>query len=941
MRKINFLVGVLLFVIFSQNGLKAQKIDMNAPLPFDTSVSTGVLPNGLTYYVKHNSEPKNRAEMWMIVNAGSVLEDDDQQGLAHFCEHMAFNGTKNYPKHKLIEFLESIGMKFGADLNAYTSFDETVYTIEVPTDSAKFIDGGLLILYDWAHNVSYETEEVENERGVIHEEWRLGRGAQERMMRKTFPVLLAGSKYAKRNPIGKTEVFDKCPPDNLRRFYKDWYRPDLEAIVVVGDFDQKEMVKKIKELFSKIPARDVAKERKRIYPEIPNHVDPKVVIATDKEAPNSIIQIVYKHSLELFKTYGDYKKSLIEDLAQMMLNQRLREIAMKPKAPFAYGFAFYTHFLGKGNAFMSYAIAKNDKIAEGVKLLLEENERAKRFGYNQSELDLQKKSLLKSVEDAYKERNKRNSKSIANEFHANFSVEKAPVPGIEVEYEITKKMVPTITLDDVNKVIKKWITRENMVVVLQAPEKEDIKLPTEDEVKKIIADVEKEDLKPYEDQALNKPLIAEIPTAGKIKEKTKDKITGTETWVLENGVKIIFKPTDFKDDEIQMQAYSWGGISLYPVKDAFSARNAASILSQSGLGDFTNVELSKYLSDKTAYVTPFISTYTEGFNGSSSVDDFETMLQMVYLYFTKPRYDKEAFDTYIERTKSLIGNKSQDPQSVWGDTVSFVMKNYSPYHMPMNLDNLNKIDYKRVHAIFRERFEDPGSFTFCFVGNVNSKKLKKTILTYLGGLPANDNGEKYKALNDYIPTKRINKIVYKGTDNKSMAYVIYPGAYEPSLKNELLLQATADVLTDRLLKQIREKDANTYSISASPRESYLPKNQYFVGVWFSSAPNKVDTIISSINAIIKDLKTNGITDADLQKTIEKAKRSHEMNMRKNRYWMKELMTTDRFHFKPEFVTDFDKEIKGLTKASIQEAFKKYYDVDNFISVILKPVQEKK
>jgi len=923
------ILAMLLQPVWAQNNFK-----MTDPLPVDPNVITGKLDNGITYYVRHNSEPKNRAELALVVNAGSVLENDDQRGLAHMCEHMAFNGTKNFPKHALIEYLESIGMKFGADVNAYTSFDETVYTIEVPLDTTAYLDKGLQVLDDWACNVSYEGVEIDNERGVIHEEWRLGRGAQDRLTRATFPTILYNSKYAKRIPIGDTAIFDHCSYDKLRNFYKDWYRPDLEAVIVVGDFDAQKVANKVKEMLAKIPKR--TKEKPRVYPEIPDHQQTLVKVATDKEAPSSVVEIFYKHDMKTIKTYADYKASIAEQLFTGMLNQRLSEITMKPDAPFAYGMSVYTHFLGKKDAYISFAMAKNDKIKETVKTLLEENERIKQHGFTDTEFQREKKAYMKNIEKTYNERNKLNSKQFVNEYHQNFGVTHQPIPGIKTEYNLTQKFLPEITLDEVNKLINEWITDKNMVIIVQAPEKKDVVLPTEAGIKKLVVTVKNEKLEGYKDNTLNKPLIADKITPGKVEKKTKDKTLGTTTWTLSNGIKVVLKPTDFKDDEIRMKAYSWGGYSLYPLKDNFSARYCTDVINESGLGDYNNVDLKKYLADKTANVSTYISTNTEGLSGTSSVKDFETMLQLTYLYFTHPRYDKEAYDAYIARMKSMLENQSADPQSVWRDSIGAAMNESSPYKRVLSIDNLEKIDYKRLNSIFRERFEDPASFTFFFDGNIDEKTAKPLIEKYLGGLPADKKTEKYKDLGIRFPKTIVDKPVVKGTEDKSLVYMIFPGTFTDNLENRIFIQAVSNILTDKLLDEIREKEAITYSISANPMYKDFPVQEYGIGIFYSAAPSNVPKVKNQILEIIKKFQTDGITDDDLNKTIEKAKRKHEVEMRKNKYWLNQLVWLDQMQTKPEFVNDFDKVIKKMNKTTIQEAFKKYYHTDNYVNVWLKP-----
>ncbi len=918
----------LFFTGFSQN------FNPNDALPLDKAVHYGKLDNGLTYYVRHNDKPENRAYLQLVVNAGSVLEDENQRGLAHMCEHMAFNGTKNFPKHKLIEFLESLGMRFGADLNAYTGFDETVYMIEIPLDSTGFLIKGLQVIYDWASNVSYETDEINAERGVIREEWRLGRGAQDRLTRKTFPAILYNSLYSRRLPIGDTTVFMHCPPDNLRNFYKDWYRPDLQAVIVVGDFDADKVTEQVKNLFGKIPAR--TEERERIYPEIPDHEKTIVKVATDKEAPYTILSMYIKNKFSTVNTYADLKEDIIDELATGMLNMRFSELSKKPDSPFAFVGVGYGQFIGKKSAFNFFSLAKNDKILDAVKVGTEEIQRAKKYGYTQSELERQKKVLLSDVKKQFKDKEKMSSDKWAKILHENFGLSKSPAFSFDLKYKLYRTYLPEITPEDVNKAIKDMVIDKNTVITLTAPDK--IEVPSENEILDMYNIAKKSDIKAYVEEKVSDKLILKEPVSGKVISEQKDDVTGTITWILNNGIKVVLKPTDFKDNEILMKAYSYGGYSLYP-NDILNAKNCASITDNSGVGDFNNIQLSKFISDKQVSCSPFVNLATEGFNGSSTIDDFSIMMQLIYLYFTQARFDEDAFQAYIQQQKAILANSANNPQSVWRDSLISNIYNHSPFMKSMTLADLSEIDNKKAEKIYKERFSDPGSFTFVFVGNINTDKMKPVIEKYLGSLSAADKKEKIQHPDLLIPKVTKNVYVRKGSDPKSLVYTIFSGRTKQNLKNQIYLKALSLVLTDSLLDQIREKNQWTYSISARTNFQSLINNQYTIGIFFSSAPENVSKVNKRIMRIAKNFSSVEIPDEEMQKTIEKLKREYETNIKTNKYWLNQLLFMYESGGKPDFVTSYTDIANSLNKKILKKQAEKLLH-DYYLSVILVPESEK-
>lgn len=911
------------------------KYNLNDLLPTDPKVSKGVLSNGMTYYVRANSTPKNRADLYLVVRAGSVEEDDNQQGLAHFAEHLAFNGTKNFPKHELVNYLESIGMEFGPEINAYTSFDETVYMIKVPLDSAKFMNKGLQVLYDWASQITDSDDEIEKERGVIHEEWRGGRDADERMMQKWLPVFLHNSKYADRLPIGKMEIVDHFKPELLRKFRADWYRPDLQAVIVVGDFDQASMVKQVKETFSQIPA--AKKPRKKQTYDVPNHKETLAAVATDKEAQYAVAQIFYKHPLKKSKTLGDYRQGLVEGLYNAMINDRLAELTQKENPPFLMANSGYGALFGPKSVYSSVAVCQNGKIEEGIKTVLLENQRVLKFGFTQTELDRQKAAMLTSVETSYNEREKQKSNSYAEEYKRNFLTTEEPFPGIENEYNYYKAFLPGIKLEEVNALAAQWITKENRVVILTAPEIEGLKVPTEADLKAYLENAEKTPVEPYADQVSDKPLIPSEPKAGSITSVAKVDQVDAEVWTLSNGAQVVVKSTDFKDDEVLFSAYSLGGSSLYPQKDDVSADVASSVLSLSGLGEFDKISLDKLLAGKAVSLSPYISDLREGFSGGSSVKDVETLLQLVYMYFTNQRTDQAAFNSFLTRTKGILENKKSSPEAAFQDTLQVVSANYNIRRKPMTAEMLNEADLSRIAQINQDRFSDASDFKFFFVGKIDKVVLKTLVEKYLASIPSSHKNENWKDLGITEPSGVVEKTVKKGQDAKSMQYIAFHGDYDFNRKNNILINAVCKILTTRLLEVIREDKSSVYYIDASPSVEKFPVSKYDISISYGADPAKLAELKEAVFAQIKDIATQGPLESDLQKAKEKLLRERETNVRENRYWLGILSNT-WYNSNGDFsgFNDYDSIVNSFTIHDIKAATQKWCNFSNYYGVALKP-----
>ncbi len=908
--------------------------DLRTPLPIDPKIRTGVLPNGLKYYVRYNSKPEKRAELRLAVNAGSTAENDDQRGLAHLTKHMAFNGTKNFKKSELVDYLESIGTKFGPDLNAYTSFDETVYMIQLPTDTEAILTKGFQILDDWAHNLTHDSIEIDKERGVVVEEWRLGQGADERMRRKYWPVLFKDSRYAERLPIGKKEIIEGCSQATLKQFYYDWYRPDLMSIVAVGDFDVDKIEKLIKEKFAAIPSKLNA--RPIISWNVPDTKELMVATATDKEARYASVQLIYKHPKEVETTLGDYRRDIVEGLYTGMLGSRMAELRRLPDPPFMAGFSSYGRMVRTIDAYTSQAICKEDGIERALTALVTENERVRRFGFTQTELDRQKAEVMRSMEKAFNERDKTESKSLTSECVRNF-LNNEPIPGIEVEYNLYKRYVSGITLEEINRLSHVWITEgTNAVAIITAPDKPTLKMPTEDRIREIVQGMRSLDVKPYEDKVLNKPLLEKKPVAGKVTETKEVKEYGITEWKLSNGARVILKPTDFKNDEILFAASAFGGTSLYPDKDYLSAAYSSTIIDESGLGEFDANALEKLLAGKIANVSPGISELQQGLNGSCTPQDMETMLQMAYQYFNAPRKDESTFKSIVEKQKGFLQNKNSDPNSIFRDTVAYAMSQYNYRYRPMTVDMLKEINLDRAFEIYKDRFSDASGFTFFFVGNFKPEEIKPMVETYIGGLPAPKKNESWKDLGVSAPKGLVTKTAKKGIEPKSAVSLKFNMPFEFNRNNRNDVNVLMKLANIKLRESLREEKSGVYGVSCSANPKHYPRQGLEVNVSFGCAPKNVDSLIIAVLTVIDSIKIKGADAKNLLKVKELSIRERETGLKENQFWLGVLSAN---YMNGENILDlltYNDYINNLKGDDFKRFANQYLKTDNYAKFVLMP-----
>lgn len=906
-------------------------------LPFDTQVKTGKLANGLTYYIRKNTRPEKKVELRLVVNAGSILEDDDQQGLAHFTEHMAFNGTANFKKNELVSYLQSIGVEFGADLNAYTSFDETVYILPIPTEKKETVEKGFQILSDWASTVSFENAEIDKERGVVLEESRIGKGADDRMFRKVYPKMFEGSKYAERLPIGKDDILRNFKYDVIKRFYRDWYRPSLMSVVVVGDLDVAEAESLIKKNFEKL--KNPAKERPRTYSEVPARKANEGIVVTDPEATNHVVEVHYSYKKEKKHiTLGDYREFLVRRLFTSMLSQRMQELTQKAEPPFVFGGTFIGGYARGYEEFQSLAYLGKGGIEPALTALIMENERARKFGFTEPELERTKKMMMKSIERSYNERDKTESANLVQEYINHFLTQE-PVPGIENEYRYHQEFLGGISLADVNAYATATIPADTdaKLIVLTGPEKADFVLPSKEELLVIANRAAQAEITPYEEKAIASTLIEKTPTPGKIVGEKENKELGTTEVTLGNGVTVILKPTEFKNDQVVMNATRFGGQYLYDAKDRFNAEFASTVVGQMGIGKFSPTDLRKVLAGKNATVSPRIGTISETMSGSCSATDVETLLQLVYLYFTEPRQDPDLFKSYISKQQALYQNMMSDPQFTYQDSVVRTLYKNHPWAPKLpKPENFSQINMERALQIYKERFGNANGFTFTLVGKFDLASVRPLIATYLGSLPSTLQASTFKDAGLRPVRGVIKKEVRKGTEPKSFIRMFWNGEAAYSPEEQLKLQALIEVLNIKVIESLREEMSSIYGGGLYGNLEKNPYNRYSIGVSLPCGPENVDQLISATLAEIEKMKKDGPKEEDLSKVKETWRQQYDVNIKDNAFWSRQLIESVEMGNTAKNVLSYPQRIAALTTKDLKDTANKYFDMKNFVQIVLYP-----
>jgi len=929
---------LMLIVLVASNFALEAKYDLNAHIPLSPKITTGKLDNGLTYFIMENSKPENRAEIQIIVRAGSVHEDDHQAGLAHFLEHMAFNGTKNFPKDSLIKFLESTGVRFGADLNAGTSFEYTHYMLTIPLDKPNMLEGGMQVLEDWAMWISFDSLEIEKERGVILEEKRVRTNFQSRLMDIFLPVIFKGSKLAERMPIGKEEIISTAPRQAFVDFYEDWYRPDIAAVIVVGDLKTNDALALIKKHFNHWKFKGKGTPKPNTVPPIPDNKEPLISIAYDKELPYANAVLYIKHKGRDERTYGAYRETLKEQLFGMMLNMRLQELTREAAPPFLYAGAGVSDFLGGIRIFNFVAVPNAGDFANGFERGLAEVFRADQHGFTPTELARAKETVLAQYERNYNERDKTESSSLARELAGYFREDEA-VPGIEVEFELAKHFLAEIQIAEVNKMVADLITPENVVFTIALPEGGADK-PTEADILAIFKKAENAKYEAYVDDLGDGQLMKTLPKKGKITSTKKLPNFDITEMKLSNGARVLLKPTDFKNDQILFSCWADGGTSLYSDQDYFIANSADAITVEGGLGEFKATLLTKLLQSKMVRLSPYISDYSQGMQGSSTPKDKEIFFQLLNMRFTQPRKDAEAFQSYITKTAELLRTRDRDPENAFRDTIGAVLGGYSPRSFPMTEDHLEKFELDKAFKIYQERFADAANFTFLFVGAFTIDEMRPLIEQYIASLPATNKKEKAKDLGIKAPSGQVAKVVNAGIEPKATVRLIIDVDKVTYNSDEILkMNVMNEIMNIRLREEVREEKGGTYGIGGRTTMNYFPRQFVRTQIYWGTNPGFVEELIDEVKKVFDEMQKE-ISAENLNKAKEIMKNEFQTRSKENNYWLGVIQQFDYTNRDLAFLKDYANRIDKITTADVVASAKKYLDYKtNFIRIVLLPEED--
>jgi len=904
-------------------------------VPMDPKVKIGKLPNGMTYYIRQNLKPDNRAELRLAVNAGSMEEDDDQLGLAHLIEHMAFNGSTHFSKNDLVDYLERVGARFGPDLNAYTNFDETVYIIQVRTDQQDQFDKGLLILKDWATGITFDSTEIEKERGVVVSEWRSGLSPDQRMQDKYFPFLYFNSRYAKRLTIGKPEIINTAPRAVITRFYNDWYRPELMSIFVVGTVDPVAVEKQLQSMFTDVKAKTVA--RKKAPHTVPDHTQTFVQVVTDPEATNASIDIIYKHRFNQVKTLLDYRARVEQNLYNRMLGRRLNDMTKTSNPPFVFAGTGYGQDVGDLATYSSSATADSKDIKRAFQALLDENQRVLQHGFTASELDREKANLMRQAEQAVAEEDKQESNRVVGRLVGNF-LDGNPIPNAAQTMDMYKSMLPTISVDEVSQLAKSWITNQSRVIIVTGPEKDKAILPDSVELVALLNASAEKMMDAYVDIDLSAPLLSGKFLPQPVLNESHDAALDVYHWEFANGVTVTAKPTEFKNDEILMTAYSLGGSSLYSDALFPSARSASNVIGTSGVGTYNAAALEKKLTGIRASASPFIFERYEGINGSSAVKDKETMMQLIYSYLVKYREDTVALSSFIKREKSTLANLLSNPQVWFSNKVNLVTSSYNSRRGIPTMESYDHINMQDITKIYHDRFGDLSDMDFYFVGNFNPDTLKLLTSRYLGALPGAGRKETWKDIGDRFPSGRIDSTFYRGEAPKSLVQYIFHGPDRYNPDTAYLLQSLIDVARIKLREELREEEGGVYGVAIGGGQSKFPIEQYSIRINYNVDPPRTEELDDACVAVVRKLKTE-IDPADILKITEAQRQGRIKDLQQNQFWMNNFVNswvngTDLAQAVE--LSTLEKRIATLSPEVLMKAARKYFNETNLISLVMYP-----
>src|SRR5215471_13842647 len=906
-------------------------------MPVDPEVLVGTLPNGLRYYVRANAKPVHRAELRLVVKAGSVLEDDDQQGLAHFVEHMEFEGTRHFPKQGLVDFLSSLGLGIGPDANAETSYDDTQYTLRIPTDQPDVLDRALLVLEDWAHGATFDQSGIDRERGIVLAEWRLHLDAVERTQDKVIGAQLAGSRYADRPPIGKPDSIEHAQREQLMRFYHDWYRPDLMAVIVVGDVDRDAVAAMITQHFSSLSAP--SPERPRPAFDVPEHPGSRYAIMTDKEATTTAVQISDLRPARNQGSVGGYREIMRDELFSDMFGARLDELARSANPPFVKAAADRVLLPAPRTRDVAtlQAIVSNDGVTRGLTALATELQRLSRFGFTATELARAKQATMLEYERAVTESPDRESSSRADEYTRNFLQGEA-LPTIWQELAFHRRFLPDITLAEINKLTDDWFPADNRLVVVSAPDGAGIVPPDERQLAAAVSAAPANRLTAYADTAAGQTLMDSKPAAGKIVKTTEHPEAGITEWTLSNGATVVLKPTTLREDQILFQAFAPGGTSLASDAEFVPARVADKVVPAGGVGRFSGVTLDKILSSKAVAVVPFINELEEGMRGGSTPQDLETMFQLLYLRFTQPRADPTAFAALASQARALLANQMASPEVVFNQTITASLSDNNPRRRPETPATVDQWDLAKSLAFYKARFADAGNFTFVFAGSFTPETIRPLVETYLASLPATPAHETWRDLGITLPRGTVQKTVEKGIAPKSEVAIVFSGPFEYDDMHTLALRTMTRVLESRLFDTIRQELGGTYSITADPDIEKFPRSQYVVRIDWTCDPAQTDALVRRVFDEIASLKARRLPAAEMEFIHENLLRDFERNSQDNGYFLNEIARRYKNGDTANLaaISNVPDRIKMLTGAEVYEAARTYLDTDRYVKVILTP-----
>ena len=893
------------------------------PLLLDPELRMGKLPNGFTYYIRKNKTPEKRVTMYLANKVGSILETDQQRGIAHFVEHMNFNGTKHFPKKELSNYLEKSGVRFGADINANTGFDETVYQLPLPSDHPELLANGLQIMRDWAQDANMEAEDVERERHVILEEKRFRQGISQRLQEKSLPFYTNNSRYGSRLPIGTEEVLLKVTPEEIRSFYKEWYRPDLQAILVVGDVDVDQMEKDIKAKFSdlKNPEKATARPAYRVSLTGKN----QYMQFIDSEFSGVSLEIMKKQLADTIRTKADYLGDLKQRLLAELVSIRFRRLPIVGFTPLSGGLTSFSVNLS----------TKPGETEQALKSIWLELRQMEEQGFTKSELGRVKKAYQFQMDEALREKDKTSSEVLIKPYLQHFLTGNA-APGIVQEAELTKELLPEVSLDEINNLMKAYMKAEDRDIIVKSSAYNKTFLPDEATLLKWIESVYAQNLPPVEEEELDLPVLKKEPVPGKITAIEEIKPADLQKIRLSNGMTVLLKKTDFQNDQILIKGFAAGGTSLSGDADYESALNAANIVAAAGAGNYDALQLGKIMTGRKVQLSPFILDQYQGFNGSTTTEDLPAALELLHAYFMEPRKDEESFQTLIGRAKEQLINKEDNRSQVFMDTVNLVLGNYSSRKKPQSISRLEAIRLDRAFEIYKARFGNAAAFTFLFVGNIAAEKLKPLLEKYLGSLPSTAAVEKAKDLGINIPAGRIAKTVYKGTEQKSSVILAYSGDFDYNFENTIKMNAIADALTISLTQRLRDQEGGTYTPNVQLSLSKYPKSRFALVISFDCAPKNVEKLNASVQDELNKMRTSGPSAENLQKFKAARKVGLETGARNNEFWMDYLASQVMNNESLNQFFEYGNALNGISTKSVQEAAAKYIQDKNYVKLVLMP-----